>query len=118
MANQDTRTRPNLDSIAHPEVSRAVRVAYDLIYDAGDAIKAFVAQMIGGAMAQATIAAGAVTAATVTSGGYYQSVPTVAVTGDGAGAKATAILTGNRVTGLTIDAGGAGYTVASFVFTP
>lgn len=46
-SNSDKRFRPNLDDpkIAHPDVARAVRDAYSLIYDAGDAIKALKAQL-------------------------------------------------------------------------
>ena len=112
----DRRTRPNLEGIAHPDVARAVRTAYDGIYDLQDAVKEFVNQMLGGAVAIPTIAAGAITAVTVYSGGYYQQDPTVKITGDGTGAKAKAIRTGNRVTGVTITAGGAGYTNAQVVF--
>src|SRR5712671_2050466 len=40
MANQDTRTRPNLDGIAHPDVARAVRESYTAIYDLQDGVLA------------------------------------------------------------------------------
>lgn len=117
MANQDTRTRPNLDTIAHPEVSRAVRVAYDLIYDNGDAIKALVGQLLGGAYGIASVAAGVITIQ-ITAGGYYQRTPPrVVIDTDGTGYSATAILTGNRVTGVTI-VQGAGATVATVQFVP
>lgn len=116
MANQDTRTRPNLDSIAHPEVSRAVRVAYDLIYDAGDAIKSLVGQLLGGAYGIASVAAGIITIQ-ITAGGYYQVAPQVVLATDGTGYSAKAILTGNRVTGVTI-VQGAGATTASVSFVP
>lgn len=67
-----------------------------------------------GATATATVAAGAVTAVTITNGGSgYTSVPTVVFTGGaGTGAAATAVIgdTGQGVTGVAVNTGGTGYT--------
>jgi hypothetical protein len=64
--------------------------------------------------ATATVAAGAVTAITVTSGGgNYTAAPTVTITGDGTGATATATIASGNVTAISVTAGGAGYTTAT-----
>ena len=65
-----------------------------------------------GATATATVAAGVVTAITVTSAGAgYTSAPTVSVTGGGgSGATATAALVPTSIAALTLTAGGSGYT--------
>lgn len=57
------------------------------------------------------VSAGVVTAIVVTYTGYgYGSAPTVTITdATGTGATATAVLTGDRVTSVTIGAGGTGY---------
>lgn len=117
MANQDKRTRPNLDGLTHPEVARGIRVAYDLIYDTGDAVTALVGQLLGGAYGIAAVAAGIISIQ-ITAGGYYQTAPPrVVIDTDGTGYSATAILTANRVTGVTI-VQGAGATTASVSFVP
>lgn len=68
------------------------------------------------ATAYATVAAGAVTAITVVTGGYYLVAPTVTLTGGGGtGATATAVVTSNRVASITIGNGGSGYTTAPTV---
>jgi hypothetical protein len=68
------------------------------------------------ATAQATIAGGAVTAITVTLGGYYSSAPTVTISGGGGtGATATATVTGNTVASIAVGAGGSGYTTVPTV---
>lgn len=59
---------------------------------------------------------GGVTAITVGAGGTgYTSAPTVAITGGGTGATATAIVAGGVVTGVTITNHGTGYTTAPTV---
>jgi HK97 family phage major capsid protein len=70
-----------------------------------------------GAAATATVAAGKVTAVTVTNGGNtYTTAPTVTfVGGGGSGATGTAVLTGGVVTGVTVVAQGTGYTTPPFV---
>jgi len=56
-----------------------------------------------GALAEATVSGGIITAITVIDGGSgYTSVPTVTITGDGAGATATAVLTNEIVTSITV----------------
>ena len=71
------------------------------------------------ATATATVAAGAVTAGTITDGGqYYSSTPAVTITGDGTGATATAVRTGDVITGITITNGGTGYTTATITIAP
>lgn len=58
------------------------------------------------------ISGGVIQAIVVTYTGYgYSSAPTVTITGNagGSGASATAVLTGDRVTSVTIGAGGSGY---------
>jgi hypothetical protein len=57
------------------------------------------------------VSGGAVTAIVVTYTGHgYTSAPTVTITdAGGSGASATAVLTGDRVTSVTIGAGGTGY---------
>jgi hypothetical protein len=68
------------------------------------------------ATAQATVAAGAVTAITVVTGGYYENTPTVTISGGGgSGATATATVTGNTVVSIAVDAGGSLYTTAPTV---
>ncbi len=65
-----------------------------------------------GAIAEATVAAGIVTAITVTNGGTgYTSAPTVAITGTGASATATASVAAGVVTTIAVDVGGTGYEV-------
>ncbi len=61
--------------------------------------------------ATATVVAGAVTAVNVNSTrAYFTSVPIVGFTGGGGtGATATAVLTKNILTGVTVTAGGSGY---------
>lgn len=69
-----------------------------------------------GAGAQAgaiTFASGAITAIAVAAGGTGYTAPRVLITGDGAGATATATVAGGVVTAITVTAGGAGYTVAT-----
>jgi uncharacterized membrane protein len=58
------------------------------------------------ATARATVTAGAVTALTVLTGGYYTSTPTVTLSGN---ATATATVTNNTVTGFSITNAGSGY---------
>lgn len=48
----------------------------------------------------------------VSGGSGYGSAPSVAITGDGTGATATASISGGAVTGITITAVGSGYTYA------
>jgi FtsP/CotA-like multicopper oxidase with cupredoxin domain len=66
-----------------------------------------------GATAEAVVAGGIITAATVDNGGTGYSTATVTITGDGTGALATATIAAGVVTGITIDSGGSGYTTAA-----
>jgi hypothetical protein len=63
---------------------------------------------------------GSVDQINVTAGGAgYTVAPTVVINGDGTGASATAVLTGNSVTSITVNAGGSGYTTAPTIsFVP
>jgi hypothetical protein len=64
----------------------------------------------------ATVAAGAVTAITVTyAGTNYGTAPTVTITGAGTGATGTAVIANGVVTGINIMVGGTGYTTAPTV---
>lgn len=61
---------------------------------------------------------GAIHRIKVTSGGTgYVSAPTVVISGDGTGANATAVLSGNSVSSITINNVGSGYTRAVVSFT-
>ena len=61
---------------------------------------------------------GAIHIVKVTAGGSgYATAPTVAITGDGSGATATATVSGGSVTAITITAAGTGYTQASISFS-
>jgi len=63
------------------------------------------------ATATATVTAGFVTGASITSGGSgYTSVPTVTITGNGTGATATATISSGVVTAINIISAGSGYT--------
>lgn len=75
------------------------------------------AVILSTATATSTIASGAVTAVTITSGGSgYTSVPAVTFSGGaGTGAAATAVVTGGVVTAVNVTAGGSGYTSAPTV---
>lgn len=54
---------------------------------------------------------------TVTDGGSgYESIPTVIIHGDGTGAVATAVLSGDTIDSVTIDNAGSGYTFAYIDF--
>lgn len=53
----------------------------------------------------------------LTAGTQYTQVPTVAITGDGTGATATAAISGGNVTGITVTATGSGYTWATIAIT-
>lgn len=65
----------------------------------------------GTATATAAVSSGAVTTVSPGSQGYgYTSAPPVTLVGVGTGATATATLTGDKVTGYTVTAGGTGYT--------
>lgn len=72
------------------------------------------------ATATATLAAGAVTAITVATPGWYSNgvAPTVTITGDGANATAVAVLTLGRVTSIVVTAPGTGYTTATVTLSP
>lgn len=68
-----------------------------------------------GAYGLATISAGGVASiapAATHTGHNFWTVPTVTVLGDGTGATATPIMTGDKVTGYTVTAPGTGYTYA------
>jgi hypothetical protein len=65
------------------------------------------------ATATATITAGAITGFTITNAGSgYTNVPTVTITGDGAGATGTAVLTGTSIASFVITNPGYGYVTA------
>lgn len=67
---------------------------------------------------QAAAIDGAIHTIKVTSGGSgYLSVPNVVITGDGAGASATAVVAGNQVTAITVNSIGSGYSNAIITFT-
>lgn len=64
----------------------------------------------------ATVSGGAITAFTISDGGFYATAPTVTFTGGGgSGASVTATLTDNAISGFTIGSGGSGYTTAPTV---
>lgn len=69
----------------------------------------------GGTTATATVSGGAVTGYSgLNTFGWYSTAPTVTITGNGTGATATATIDSNGIlTGLTITAGGSGYTTAT-----
>lgn len=122
----NTRWYPNLQSSlhpeakVHPEVERAIRVVLQQVYDLQDAVKAQNQQLLGGAIGEATVAANVVTVVTVRSGGYYLVTPVVSFAGGSPTTPATAhaVMTGNRVTGVVVDDGGAGYaSTPTVVFT-
>lgn len=72
------------------------------------------AQTAATATGTATVAAGEVTAVTVSAGGSrYASAPTVTITGDGTGATAVATVVDGKVTAVTVTNGGVGYTSAT-----
>ena len=105
-------------------VETAFAASIKLIMDAGGTGAFTVGEEIVGdlylATATATIDSGAVNAITVTDGGeYYKSAlpPTVTITGGGgSGATATAtVSSAGIVTGISITAGGTGYTSAPTV---
>ena len=67
---------------------------------------------------QAAAVDGAIHVIKVTAGGSgYTGVPSVIITGDGSGANATAIVTSNAVTGITMNSIGTGYTTATVLFS-
>ena len=51
-------------------------------------------------------------------GSGYTTVPTVQIVGDGTGATATPILSGNNVSSILVTSAGSGYTWANVVITP
>ncbi|MGC2639175.1 MAG: hypothetical protein WA294_18460, partial [Acidobacteriaceae bacterium] len=83
----------------------------------GSGTNVYVGANSGGATATATIAQGAVTAATVTNGGlnYLSSPAVIFVGGGGSGAAGTATVAGGIVTGISITSGGSQYTSAPTV---
>lgn len=105
-----------LDPSVHETVKLAIRNLEQMAYDLQAGVKTLQQQLFGGAIATATIAAGAVSAITLTAGGYYIKVPLIKITGGGgSGATAVANMTGNLVSGVTITNGGTGYTSAPTV---
>ena len=50
-------------------------------------------------------------------GGLYTSVPTITITGDGNNATATAVITDKKITSITINTAGSGYTYATATVT-
>ena len=50
-------------------------------------------------------------------GGLYSSVPTITITGDGSGATATAVIVDKKISSVTIDSVGNGYTYATATVT-
>lgn len=71
------------------------------------------------AVVEAKITTGGVKTFTVTDGGQrYKNAPTVVITGDGTGATATATIdTSGKVTAVTSDVAGTGYTAATVALT-
>ena len=67
----------------------------------------------------ANVSGGAVTSSTIVDGGTrYTTPPSVTINGNGTGATATATVDANgQVNGITITAGGTGYTYATFSFS-
>lgn len=117
---QRLRQYPDLGGKVHTDVARAIRTVHELGYDAQDAITTFLEQHKGGAVGVATVAAGAVTAVTVYSNGWYRAKPIVKLSGGGGtGAVAVAVMDGTRVKAVTVTQPGAGYASAptvSFIF--
>jgi hypothetical protein len=99
--------------IVHPTVEHAIRLAYDHFYDLQEAI----ATLVGGATAQSTIAAGAVTGIMVMFPGFgYQNTPAVTLTGGGGtGAKAVAVIKNGKIASINVTAPGSGYTTPPIV---
>ena len=109
-----------LPTSVHPSVHLAIRNLEQLIYDLQGGIKTLQQQLLGGAVATATVANGGVTAVALQNGGYYLKTPTVSFVGGGFSVQpqAHAVVTGNRVTSVVIDnAGAGGSSVPQVVFT-
>jgi hypothetical protein len=96
--------------VAYSELISLLNTRYNL------AAEEFSKKGFTNATGTATVAAGAVTAVSVTyAGTNYGTAPTVTLTGVGTGATAVAVIAGGIVTGITITAGGTGYTTAPTV---
>lgn len=88
-----------------------------MINDLQGAVLSLQQQLLGGALASVTVVAGAVSAVSMQTGGYYLVAPKVTITGDGTGAAGHAVLNGNRVDSVVVDNGGSGYTTANIAFS-
>ena len=96
------------DSV-HPAVHLAIRNLEQLVYDLQGGIKTLQQQLLGGAVATATVASGSLAGVSVQNGGYYLTAPAVSFSGSFATTPvAHAVLTGNRVTSVVIDDPGTG----------
>lgn len=107
---QQPQFHSQLDKSVHPSVHLAIRNLEQLIYDLQGGVKTLQGQILGGAVAVATLISGSISAVAVQSGGYYLTAPTVSFTGGGFATKpqAHAVLTGNRVKSVIIDNPGTG----------
>ena len=66
----------------------------------------------------ASVATGTISSIDVIdAGGLYTSAPSITITGDGSGATATAVITDKKITSITINTPGAGYTYATATVT-
>lgn len=76
------------------------------------------AAMVGAPTSVTEVGGDGVVSYTVTAGGSgYTSAPTVAITGDGTGATATATVAGGAVTAVNVVTKGSGYTTATVGFS-
>ncbi len=107
-----TRTISNLDLLLNnPAVDFSGLTGFvpDLLYEYG-------ALVVSSDWATATLSAGAVASIAVNYSAIYATTPTITFTGgDGSGAAATAHLTLGRITSITVDSAGSGYTSAPTV---
>lgn len=120
-SSQQPQFRPQLDSSVHPSVHLAIRNIMDMIYDLQGGVFALQSQLLGGAIATATVNSnGQLSAITLQNGGYYLTAPAVTFTGSSFSVqpKAHAVLTNNRVTSVVIDNPGSGGSgIPTVVFT-
>lgn len=117
---QQPQFHSQLDKSVHPSVQLAIRNLEQLIYDLQGGVKTLRNQILGGAVAVASVISGSIASVSVQSGGYYLTAPTVTFTGGGFAVKpqAHAVLTGNRVTSVVVDnPGTGGSSVPAVVFT-
>jgi hypothetical protein len=108
---------PDLQGKVHPDVEIAIRNLYLMMYDVQGGIQQLSRQLIGGAVATATLVGTAINSITMATGGYYL-VPPVVTTSPLGGAVLKAIMTGTKVTGVQIVKGGSFTSTPTVVFTP